>query len=161
MAVWIQLPTIAVVDADPQSSQTLQAALANRFRLITATTSEAALRMANGLSIWLWLIAAQLPDISGAEFCRLLRARDPGARVVVIGEAETPDDEVECRTAGVTYYFCKPLDLCLFNALVDRFANFGPCMKRRSQTRVASCGDMTRGISSRASAAAMGKGHLL
>jgi PleD family two-component response regulator len=117
---WTQLPRIALIDPDLQSYQAVQAALADRFRFISATTSEAALRLASGLPIWLWSIAAHLPDISGAEFCRILRNRDPNSRIVVVGEASVPDDEVACRIAGVPYFFCKPLDPSVFAELVDQ-----------------------------------------
>jgi DNA-binding response OmpR family regulator len=117
---WAYHPWIALVDPDPQSYQALQAALADRFGFLCATTSEAALRFASGLPIWLWLIAAHLPDISGTEFCRQLRSRDPSVRIAVVGEAGAPDDEVACRTAGVPYFFCKPLDPRLFAEFVDQ-----------------------------------------
>ncbi len=114
------VPTMAVIDSDPRSYAAVMATLAHRFHFLTATTAESALRAANGQAVWLWLIGARLPDTSGAEFCRLLRWREPAARVVVVGDSRQPDEEVACRMAGVTGFFGKPLDIPLFTAFVEQ-----------------------------------------
>jgi DNA-binding response OmpR family regulator len=159
---WAQLQTIALIDPDPQSYQAVQTALADRFQFISATTSETALRMANGQPIWLWLISAHLPDISGADFCRLLRMRDPNIRLAVVGEAGVPDDEIACRMAGVHYFFCKPLDPRMFAEFVDQIGRSGLRTAHRVKARRVQRGDATRANRSPSSAAiTTGKRHLL
>jgi DNA-binding response OmpR family regulator len=119
---WAPHPWIALVDPEPQSYQAVQSALADRFRFMCATTSETALRLASGLPVWLWLVAAHLPDTSGTEFSRQIRSRDPSVRIAVVGDAGAPDDELACRIAGIPYFFSKPLDPRLFAEFVDQLA---------------------------------------
>lgn len=146
-APWDQPPNIALIDPDLSGYRSVQTALADRFRFICATTSEAALRLTSGVPIWLWVVAAQLPDLPGSEFCRLLRTRDPSARLIAVGDNSTSADEIACRAAGVPFYFGRPLDPRLFMTLIDQLTQAGLRQARRTSPPAVARGEYSPSLS--------------
>lgn len=57
----------------------------------------------------LYLVNAQLPDMSGFDLYAMLADRWPQVAGYLISDSHDPQIEVRARCAGSTLYFCKPL----------------------------------------------------
>jgi PAS domain S-box-containing protein len=71
------------------------------------------------------LLDLHLPDISGEEVMRRLRAdpRTASIPIVIISADATRDSQIRLYDAGADGYLTKPLDVGEFLATVDRFLN--------------------------------------
>ena len=69
-----------------------------------------AIRFGQGWLVNLWLIATDLPDMSGFDLAQMLRHRKPGVRIFIVGNEYDVEDEIETLSLGLTKYLCKPLD---------------------------------------------------
>lgn len=91
----------------------------------TAATGAAALAALDGNEIDLVLLDFHLPDISGLDVCRALRAR-PGTPVDVIAVTAARDVET-VRTAvaqGVIQYLIKPYSFATFKDKLTGYAGY-------------------------------------
>jgi CheY-like chemotaxis protein len=80
-------------------------------RLLFAASAEAALRLARGESIDLWVASTQLPGISGCELCGMLKARSATTPVYLVAGEETDDAldlERRAYAARATMFGRKP-----------------------------------------------------
>jgi CheY-like chemotaxis protein len=92
------------------------------LELATAGTGQAGIASARGTPPDLVLIDMQLPDMSGLELFRMLKAL-PGMRGVacIAVSADAMPASIEAALAeGFADYLTKPLALDGFNACVDR-----------------------------------------
>ena len=107
--------TVLLVDDDPEMVLVLEPELhAEGVRVLTATTGEAALRLARQAHPTLILLDLSLPDIDGLTVCRVLRADpDPHLRqvpiVMLTGVKLRETDLAEAFRAGATDYLTKPV----------------------------------------------------
>jgi CheY-like chemotaxis protein/phosphoribosyl 1,2-cyclic phosphodiesterase len=109
-------PTILIVDDDPDVVDMLTLTLEPEgFRLLSASSGEAALAMARAERPDLIILDWRIPERDGLEVCRILRAEpDPQLRdvpvLLVTGRAE-PEDTAAGFAAGVDDYLTKPLKM--------------------------------------------------
>lgn len=108
-------PTILIVDDDVNSAgayaRILQ--LAN-FDVLHATSGEEGLQIAAAEHPDLIILDVRLPDLSGLEVCRKIKADPDLARTIVInvtGVRMSPDDQAEGIEAGADAYLPKPVHL--------------------------------------------------
>jgi signal transduction histidine kinase len=90
-------------------SRTLRAA---GFQVVEAGTGEDALRLAAEHDPHLVLLDVRLPDISGIEVCRRLRARPRGTQIPIIQISAThltAQDEAQALNAGADIYLFEPV----------------------------------------------------
>lgn len=101
---------ILVVEDDRDLADAYSLVLdAQGFEVDTAGTGQSALERLGGDAPHVVVADLGLPDVSGADLVRRLRASAPEARLVVLtGEA---DDETrrECVDAGADDYLVKPV----------------------------------------------------
>jgi CheY-like chemotaxis protein len=102
---------VAIVDSTPQDYEALLAAadtpgVSMHFLL----SGNDALRFARRFPSGLWVINAQLPDMSGFDFAAMLRSMRRNALVFIIGDEYRLDDELQALTLGLAKYLCKPLE---------------------------------------------------
>jgi CheY-like chemotaxis protein len=86
-----------------------------------ATNGDAALDFAQRMRPEVVILDLVLPDIEGDDLARQLRAL-PGmreARIYVVSGYGTDDERRRTREAGCDGHFLKPLDLRLFEALLE------------------------------------------
>jgi DNA-binding NtrC family response regulator len=61
-----------------------------------------------------------MPGLGGLELLRLLRARTPGADVVLMTAYDDATIAVAAAQGGARAYLAKPLDLTELRSLIDR-----------------------------------------
>jgi signal transduction histidine kinase/CheY-like chemotaxis protein len=114
---------VLVVDDNVDAAQTLQLLLeAAGHQVSVAHSALAALEIAQATSPELCLLDIGLPDISGYDLARGLRALPHTAHatlVAVTGYGRREDRE-QADTAGFDHYFVKPVDVDALLALIVR-----------------------------------------
>lgn len=114
---------VLVVDDNIDAAQTLQLLLeAGGHHVTVAHTALAALEAAQASAPALCLLDIGLPDISGYDLARGLRALPhtaPATLVAVTGYGRREDREL-ATAAGFDHYFVKPVDVDALLALIAR-----------------------------------------
>ena len=100
--------TICVVD--PQASDYGEAERAagsrgDRFQIIATPTD--ALRLARSQSVDLWVIHSELPGVSGAELCGMLRDQGIRAAISLVADKYSPETERAAYLHRATTFCCK------------------------------------------------------
>ncbi len=115
--------TVLYIEDNPSNLRLVQALLGGltHVRLLTATSGQAGLELANQRLPDLVLLDLGLPDIPGAEVLTMLRANATTANIpVVVVSADATDSQVRrLLAAGATAYLTKPLDAGILFAAVD------------------------------------------
>ena len=93
-----------------------------RVRVFEAPDGQTALAVADAFGIDLVLLDVHLPDVSGLEVCRALRAQPRLAttRIVMLTAAAQQDDVTRGLAAGADDYLTKPFSPVRLLSLVDR-----------------------------------------
>lgn len=93
-----------------------------KVELMSATTATLGLELATAHSPDLVLLDLHLPDIDGTEVLRRLKSMEmtAGIPVVVITADATPGVSERLRALGAYAYLTKPLDMRLFNDLLEK-----------------------------------------
>jgi CheY-like chemotaxis protein len=84
------------------------------YEVISATSGQEGLQLARAEQPDIILLDVLLPDISGLEMCRHIKADPELQRIFVInvtGRSTSPDDEAEGIEAGADGYLTKPVHL--------------------------------------------------
>lgn len=103
---------ILIVDDDPEIAQLLRIALrATGYQILTATRGEEALAMIATHDPATVLLDLMLPDLSGIEICRRVRASDRLTGIVIITAREDDYDRILGFEAGADDYLTKPPSL--------------------------------------------------
>jgi DNA-binding response OmpR family regulator len=104
-------PRVVIVDAQPNDFASLTRCdpLADtEFDFLR--TGRDALRYDAVRAPELWVINMHLPDMSGLDLYEMLEQQWPDTPVYMVGDDYRPEDEIEARISGATFYFCKPLE---------------------------------------------------
>jgi DNA-binding response OmpR family regulator len=72
--------------------------------------------------VTLWVINMQLPDISGAELCQMIKSQSPWAVVWLLTDDYRPEDERAAWLAGAALFRPKPIDPAWFERITQRHA---------------------------------------
>ncbi len=111
-------PQVLVVDDEPNIRDLVEVALRfHGFAVTTAKTGDEALRHVKDGRPELIVLDVMLPDISGFEVCRRLRAEGDETPVIFLTARDTPSDTVTGLTLGGDDYVTKPFAV---DALVAR-----------------------------------------
>ena len=103
--------TVAVVDPNSTDYDSLlSSAEGSQLNIHFLSRGTDAIRFGQGWLVNLWLIATDLPDMSGFDLAQMLRHRKPGVRIFIVGNEYDVEDEIETLSLGLTKYLCKPLD---------------------------------------------------
>ena len=115
--------SVLIADDEPYVVELVRVTLEDdRVRVFEAADGQTALAVAEALAIDLVLLDVQLPDLSGLEVCRALRAnpRFASARIVMLTAAAQQDDVMRGLAAGADDYLTKPFSPVRLLSLVDR-----------------------------------------
>ena len=115
--------SVLIADDEPYVVELVRVTLEDdRVRVFEATDGQTALAVAEALAIDLVLLDVHLPDLSGLEVCRALRAnpRFASARIVMLTAAAQQDDVMRGLAAGADDYLTKPFSPVRLLSLVDR-----------------------------------------
>jgi DNA-binding NtrC family response regulator len=110
---------ILIVEDDPASQSILTRLLKTRgYSVCTASTGHQAMAVTAQKNPKLALVDVVLPEVSGLDFLKWLRANHPGVRVIMLSVLEEESTVAhEARALGVYDYFRKPPD---FSDLLTR-----------------------------------------
>ncbi len=109
---------VLIVDDQPQNVDVLAEALGDAYELLVATSGARALELAPSAD--LILLDVMMPDLSGLEACRRLRADEATRRIPVIfvTALEQTEDETQGFEAGAVDYIVKPINPAIVRARV-------------------------------------------
>jgi putative two-component system response regulator len=114
-------PTILVADDSPQNIELLSRVLGQEFRIKVATSGEKALKLVySDEPPDLILLDIMMPDLSGHEVCRRIKA-NPDRRqipVIFVTAMSTVEDETLGLALGAVDYITKPISPPLVQARV-------------------------------------------
>ena len=119
---------VLIADDEPHVVELVRMTLEDdRVRVFDAADGESALSMAEAVAADLVLLDVHLPDLSGLEVCRRLRAdgRFGSTRVVMLTAAAQQDDVARGLAAGADEYLTKPFSPVRLLSLVERLVPRG------------------------------------
>ncbi len=123
---------VLVVEDEKRILRFLQRGLAYKgFEVLTAPCGEEALNLASSRHPDLVLLDIMLPDMSGIEVCRALRAAEKGATlpILMLTAKDERTDKIMGLESGADDYITKPFD---FEELVARIR---AALRRLESTR--------------------------
>lgn len=134
------MTSVLVVDDEPAILRTLSLSLRARgYDVHTAESGHAALHTARGEKPDLMLLDLGLPDLSGVEVLRQLRA-DSAIPVIVVSARHSSEDKVAALDAGADDYVTKPVGieelLARIRAAVRRSPPVGPTVLETDHLRI-------------------------
>jgi uncharacterized protein (TIGR02266 family) len=143
-------PTILVVDDVPLFRELGSLFLARCGRVITASSGEEALHLAERERPAVVVLDANLPDVSGEEICRLLKRPLADTPVVVITGTGSADEHAAAIRAGADDVLAKPLSRMTLVETVQRFTRFPaprglPRVTVRAPVRIVQGGEVAWG----------------
>ena len=115
--------SVLIADDEPHVVELVRVTLEDeRVRVFEADTGTTALAVADTVAIDLVFLDVHLPDVSGLDVCRALRAnaRLAGVRIVMLTAAAQQDDVARGLEAGADDYLTKPFSPVRLLSLVDR-----------------------------------------
>jgi len=115
--------SVLIADDEPHVVELVRVTLEDeRVQVFEAGDGGTALAVAEAVAIDLVFLDVHLPDISGLDVCRALRAnsRLAGSRIVMLTAAAQQDDIVRGLAAGADDYLTKPFSPVRLLSLVDR-----------------------------------------
>src|SRR5512140_430118 len=122
--------TILLVDDEPTLRETLAEALeADGFRVVTAADGREALARFREAKPDLVVLDLMLPELSGIEVCRIIRAESP-VPILMLTAKSTEVDKVVGLELGADDYVTKPFSLRELSARIR-------ALLRRSEQSVA------------------------
>ena len=98
-----------IVEDDLESCKILDIVLAEYHLTIAHTIASATSHLHNN-HFDIFMLDNWLPDGSGIEFCREIRARHPDAPIIFTSAAAQSKSVEEATEAGATHYLIKPFD---------------------------------------------------
>ena len=105
-------PNLLIVDDDPELRRFLQGELeAERHAVETASTGQQALMRIRQGGLELVLLDWTLPDFSGLEVCRRMRASGISTPVLMLTARDAVSERVEALDAGADDYLTKPFSI--------------------------------------------------
>lgn len=102
--------TILVVDDKPSMVQLLQRLLADKHHVITAHSGEEALIKVEVADIDVVLTDIKMPGIDGVALMSAIKARRPGAEVILMTAYASIESVVDAMRAGAFDYLAKPFE---------------------------------------------------
>jgi DNA-binding response OmpR family regulator len=110
---------ILLVEDDDRILQPLAEALRDRhYTVDLASDGRSGLKLAQSLNYDLLILDWMLPQLSGVELCRQLRAAGQTVPIMLLTGRDTSRDKVDGLDAGADDYVVKPFDLSEFLARV-------------------------------------------
>ena len=107
------MPVVLLVDDNALNLQMLHKTLADRgYRLLSATSGESALRIAQKANPDLILLDIMMPGIDGYETCARLKADETtrNAAIIFLTALQATEDKVRGLSLGAVDFITKPFD---------------------------------------------------
>jgi two-component system response regulator (stage 0 sporulation protein F) len=110
--------TVLVVDDDQGTRDTLTAILRRDFRVLRASSGEAALALMEEEDVDLMLLDIRLPGINGFEVLKIVRENYPLCEVIVISAITELETAVTAMKCGAYHYVSKEFDYDAVRSLI-------------------------------------------
>jgi two-component system response regulator AtoC len=110
--------TVLIVDDDEGMRDTLTAILKREYRILSASTGEAALPILNREDVDLMLLDVRLPGISGFEVLRIVKENYSLVEVLMISAITEIETAVQAMKHGAYHYINKDFDYDQLRSLV-------------------------------------------
>src|SRR2546422_5607306 len=114
------LPRILIIDDDQSLLESYTVLLEDEFQVSTAESGEKGLEVLRHEDVHLILLDVRLPDISGIEVLRRIKALDENADVIMITAVKDVRVAVEAIKLGAYDYLEKPFEIDEILALLRR-----------------------------------------
>ena len=115
------MPTLLIVDDEPSILTAFRRAFRDwPLNLVTAETAYDGLALAREHHSDVIILDVRLPDMSGLEALRSLRALDARSPVIFITGKSTTDTAIEAMKLGAYEYLLKPLELAQLRQVIQR-----------------------------------------
>jgi len=99
---------------------------ARNYRVTTGATVADALKLSREHHFDLYMLDSWLPDGSGIDLCKKLRALDPAIPIMFVSGAAYEADKETATNSGAQGYLVKPIDIDVLcrevGKLIDKFA---------------------------------------
>lgn len=106
-----EIPTILVVDDDPDIRATVSALYGTEGRVLTAASGEEALAHLASASPRLMILDLSMPGMSGLEVLRSAMALRPGLPVFMLTSEQDVEAARSALAAGARQFITKPFDI--------------------------------------------------
>src|SRR6266571_4506941 len=114
------LPRILIIDDDQSLLESYTVLLEDEFQVSTAESGEKGLEVLRHEDVHLILLDVRLPDISGIEVLRRIKALDENADVIMITAVKDVRVAVEAIKLGAYDYLEKPFEIDEILSLLRR-----------------------------------------
>jgi two-component system, NtrC family, response regulator AtoC len=114
------LPRILIIDDDKSLLESYTVLLEDEFQVSTAESGESGLELLRHEDVHLILLDVRLPDISGIEVLRRIKALDENVDVIMITAVKDVRVAVEAIKLGAYDYLEKPFEIDEILALLRR-----------------------------------------
>jgi DNA-binding response OmpR family regulator len=96
------------------------------YEVATAASISGALGMADAADFDLFVLDSMLPDGSGTDLCKHIRARNSSTPILFYSAMAFEHDKDEALLAGAQRYLVKPVDSDVFCQTVSELLNSAP-----------------------------------
>ncbi len=113
-----KLKTVLIVDDDEGMRDTLSAILKREYRVVVASTGEAALNVLKSEDVDLMLLDIRMPGIGGLEVLRIVKENYALVEVIMISAIAEIETAVQAMKQGAYHYITKDFDYDALRSLV-------------------------------------------
>lgn len=131
---------ILVIEDNPRLAQRIKEQLRKWYIVETANSGDEGLRLVATNLFDIILLDLGLPDTSGLDVCRNIRALSNDIPVLILTGVDTPQSRVELFEAGADDYVTKPFNLDELRARINALARR---RKRNGTVPLIEAGDLT------------------
>lgn len=118
---------VLVVDDTKNIRNLLTTALeVNGYKVFTANNGVAALEMIKNETFDIAFIDIKMPEVSGTEVLRRIRAMGLNFPVIIMTAFATVKNAVECTKLGAVAYLQKPFTVDKVNDVLSKLENYNP-----------------------------------
>ncbi len=118
-------PTLLIVDDEAGPRESLRMVFRDRFNCVIATCGTEGIAFARDNAVDAAVLDIKMPDMSGVDVLRELKAIDPNTECIMLTGYETLETARAALRYGATDYLNKPFDVFAMRELIDE------CIARR------------------------------
>lgn len=109
----VKRPRVLIVDDEPINLRLISVSLSEEYDILTALNGHEAISRLKQQEVDLILLDVMMPDISGFDVCRIIKADSRYAEipVVFLTAMDTPQGERQGLDLGAIDYLSKPVEL--------------------------------------------------
>jgi len=122
-------PLLLIVDDEPGPRESLRIVFKDRYECLLATCGQDGIELARQRSVDAAILDIRMPDLTGIEVLRELKAIDPDIECVMLTGYETVETARAAVHYGAAEYLNKPFDVFAIREVIEN------CLARRQHNR--------------------------